>query len=428
MTHKDYLKLAVPFILSTVTTPLLGAVDMAVMGRMPDPAYIGGVSIGVVIFNTMYWLCGFLRVSTTGLSSQAMGSRDDEAVMWALLRPLAIALAVGVLIVGFQAPLFHAAVSLLGPQGDVRRYAEEFFFIVVWGAPFVLTNYVLLGWLMGQLKLRASLLLQITTNVINIALSILLALGLGWNVTGVATATLTAQIASVFLGVWLVRRHGRFDREKATLARMLEPAAMKRILMINGDLVIRTVCLLAVTNLFVSQGNAYGKDVLAGNAILLQIQYLMAYVFDGLANASSVISGKAVGKNDPALYNRGVSLAWQWCLYCSIILSTVYAAGYEQIFRLFTVIPEVLALCDDFAPWMIAFPFCASVGLVFYGVFSGATQTRPIRNSMLLALLLYIPAQYALTSAYGNHGLLAAFLLFSLGRSVFLGMYVRCRR
>lgn len=428
MTHREYLSIAVPFILATITTPLLGAVDMGVMGRLPDPAYIGGVSIGVVIFNTIYWLFGFLRVSTTGMSSQALGAADRKLCLLALMRPLAIALAVGTAIILLQKPILAFSLYFMRPEPDVARLVESYFSILVWGAPCVLANYVMLGWLMGQIKLRASLVLQISTNALNIVLSVLFVLGFGWGVPGVAAATLLAQTGAVALGVVLIWRHFAVRLDEVPWGELFSRQVVAEIVRVNGDLFVRTLCLLVVTNMFVAKGASYGKDILAGNAIILQIQYLMAYFFDGLANASSVVAGKAVGKKDPALFDRCVSLSWQWCLYGSILVSVAYGLTWDGVFRLFTSIPEVLEAGRDFAHWMTVFPFCASVGLVFYGIFSGSMQTAPVRNSMLQALALYIAAQVCLTPLFDNHGLLFAFLLFALGRSVFLGRYVPATR
>ncbi|MHC1792069.1 MATE family efflux transporter [Solidesulfovibrio sp.] len=428
MTHKQYLSIAVPFILATITTPLLGAVDMGVMGRLPDPAYIGGVSIGVVIFNTIYWLFGFLRVSTTGLSSQALGAADRKECLLALLRPLAMALAIGSAFILLQKPILASCLHFLQPEPDVARLVETYFYILVWGAPCVLANYVMLGWLMGQIKLRASLTLQIATNALNIVLSVLFVLVFGWGVPGVAAATLIAQTGAVALGAFLIRRHFPFGLGEVPWGELFSREVMANIVRVNGDLFVRTLCLLVVTNMFVAKGASYGKDILAGNAIILQIQYLMAYFFDGLANASSVVAGKAVGKKDAALFDRCIALSWQWCLYGSILVSVAYGLSCDSLFRLFTSIPEVLRVGQYFAPWMTIFPFCASVGLVFYGIFSGSMQTAPVRNSMLQALALYVVAQFCLTPFFDNHGLMFAFLLFALGRSVFLGRYVPASR
>lgn len=424
MTHKQYLAIAIPFIISTITTPLLGAVDTGVMGRLPDPAFIGGVAIGVVIFNTIYWLFSFLRVSTTVFSSQALGARDDALAMWSLVRPLAIALVIGLAFILLQNPILNGAFTWLHPDDDVRQYAEQYFSILIWGAPLVLSNYVLLGWLMGQMCLRASLFLQVTTNVINIILCILFVMVFKWGVTGVAYGTLIAQSLSVVMGIFLVKHYARFDYKQITWKEFKDPVVIKKIIAVNGDLVIRTICLLAVTNMFMAESNSFGKHTLASNAIILQIQYLMGYFFDGFANASSVVSGKAFGSRDSRLFNRGISLSLQWCLYGSIGLSLLYALSYTHVFNAFTVIPEVVELGKEFSPWMIIFPFCASGGLVFYGVFSGATQTAPIRNSMILSLLSYVVAQYVLIPIYGNHGLILSFLIFSFGRTFFLGLCV----
>jgi MATE family multidrug resistance protein len=424
LTQRAYLALVLPFILSTVTTPLMGAVDTAVVGHLPDPSYIGGVAIGAVIFSTMYWLFGFLRVSTSGFAAQAMGARDDEQLLWALVRPLAMAGVISSIFLILQEPILAGALSLIRPTEEVGAQVSLYFRILIWGAPFMLGYYVLLGWLMGMVRLKAVLFLQIAVNLLNMVLALWFVQVLHWGIAGVASATLIAQIISLVMAAGFVGRYSRFSWQAVTWKELTDRAALRRIVSVNGDLMLRTVCLLAMTNLFTRAGASLGTDVLAANAVLFQIQYIMAYFLDGFANASSVWAGKARGSRDEAMYRTIVSLSWRWSLYAAAGLAGIYWLGQGFFISLFTHLQAVLALCALYSPWMVLFPFCASVGLIFYGVFTGITQTAPIRNSTFLSLLVYLAAQALLVPLYGNHGLWLAFLLFTGGRSLFLAPYV----
>lgn len=422
VSYATYLALVFPFVISTLTTPLLGAVDTALVGHLPDPAYIGGVAVGAVIFSTLYWLFGFLRVSTTGFTAQALD--DPKQLTSALFRPLLMAVAIGVLFVALQQPIFAASMALLKPDAAVRQHAQDYFFILIWGAPFTLINYVCLGWLMGRLKTRAVLLNQIGINVINMVLAIGFVRVMGWGVPGIASATLIAQITGSLLGWRLIRRYMTPDSAAMSIAALLSWREFKAIMMVNGDLMLRTVCLLVVTNHFVAVGASFGTETLAANAVLFQIHYLMAYLFDGFANASSVFSGRARGAGDSEQFRRTLRYSALSCLWMALVLALLWHWQGDAVIGLFTHQPDIVARCTRYGVWLMLFPLCGAAGIIFYGVFTGMTLTGPVRNSMLLALLAWFIAWYLLVPAYGNHGLWLAYLAFSLGRSGFLLLWL----
>ncbi len=423
VSYRSYLALVLPFFVSTITTPLLGAVDTALVGYFPDSAFIGGVAVGAVIFNTLYWLFGFLRVSTTGHTAQAL---DDSFLLTsALLRPLVISLFIGMTFVVLQKPLFASAMLLLNPSADVERYAAQYFFILIWGAPFTLVNYVCLGWLMGRLRTRAVLVNQISINVMNMALALLFIRVMEWGVPGLAWATLIAQAIGSLLGYQLIRHEWSPDLRQAMVFRILfSTREMKSIMMVNGDLMVRTICLLIVTNHFISISAALGTDTLAANAVLFQIHYLIAYMFDGFANASSVCSGKARGERNTVLYRQTLLHSALSCLWMPLVLILLLWWLNPFIIELFTHQEAVVEKCLRYIIWLMLFPVCGAAGIIFYGVFSGITYTAPVRNSMLLALLVWLAAWYFLVPQYGNDGLWMAYLAFSLGRSVFLLLWL----
>ncbi|AJY74711.1 MATE family efflux transporter [Paenibacillus beijingensis] len=424
MNHRTYLALAVPLIISTITTPLLGVVDTAVVGHLPDPAYIGGVAVGTIIFNTMYWLFGFLRVSTSGFAAQAEGAKNEIQAVLALARPFVIAAAMGIIFILFQEPIVRLSLTLMNPEAGVRTVAAEYFGIRVWGAPFTLVNYVILGWLMGMSRIKISLMLQVWMNLMNIALALLFVGVFSWGVAGVATATLISEITAFIAGLLMIRKASPFDFKRPTLKALFDPVSFKQMMTVNRDLFIRTVCLLTVFNLFTAKGASFGTEVLAANAVLIQIHYLMAYFFDGFSNASSILTGKAVGSKDERLYRKTLLLSCQWAVISSLFIAGIYYLCREPMIGLFTRLPTIIDLAGSYGMWLVLFPLAASFGIILYGVFTGATEAAPIRNSMIMALAVYLIVQFIAVPRLNNDGLWLAFIGFSAGRSVFLGLYI----
>lgn len=424
MNHRSYLVLAIPLTISTITTPLLGVVDMAVVGQLPDPAYIGGVAVGTIIFNTMYWLFGFLRVSTSGFAAQAQGANDERQQVLALIRPLFIAFVVGASFLFLQWPIQYLAFVFINPAADVYKFASDYFSIRIWGAPFALMNYVIIGWLVGRSRIKISLSLQVLMNLINILLAIMFVKWFSWDVSGVAAATLIAEITAFILSLCIIIKMLSPSFNFLAIKEILDPKPFKKMMAMNRDLMIRTFCLLAVFNVFTAKGASFGTEVLAANAVLIQVHYMMAYAFDGFANASSIYVGKAVGSHDQGLYKRTLSLSCQWALFSSLFITGVYYLSKSYIIPLFTQIPSVIELASTYERWIMLYPISAALGLILYGVFTGATEAKPIRNSMVYALILFLVILYVCVPVLQNHGLWLAFILFSLGRSVFLALYI----
>ncbi|MWP62930.1 MATE family efflux transporter [Gilliamella sp. Pas-s25] len=420
---KDYLALVIPFIISTITTPLLGVVDTALVGHLPNPAFIAGIAVGTVIFNTLYWLFGFLRVSTTGFAAQAL---DDPILLRAsLIRPIFIAIVLGIIFIICQSVIFNAAMQIIKPNQDVQHHARTYFAILIWGAPFVLINYVLVGWLMGMAKIKAVLFLQVLINLLNIVMAMILVWGFHFDVSGVAFATLSAQIICTLLGIWFIYHYLPKAKQKTNFATILSWQSLKGVILVNSNLMIRTICLLIVTNHFISIGSSFSTETLAANAVLFQIHYLMAYLFDGFANASSVFSGKAKGTKDITLYNQTLRWSKLACIICPILLVAIWLPLGTTIIKLLTNQTDIIDICMQYQLWLIIFPIVVAGGLIYYGVFSGISYTSSIRDSMILSLLLWLVSQYICVPIWGNNGLWLSYILFSLGRTLFLVIWIK---
>ncbi|MDF2039927.1 MATE family efflux transporter [Cytobacillus oceanisediminis] len=427
MKHRTYLALVFPLLLSSLTTPLLGATDTAIAGRFSDASYIGGVAVGTLIFNTLYWLFGFLRVATSGFTAQADGSGEKNGLLLSLLRPLAIALFMGVVFLLLQMPILAGTLALIGAEPAVEESTSAYFSIRIWGAPFVLAGYVILGWLMGVSEVRKTFILVLMSNSLNILLSIWFALGMDWGMKGLAAGTMLSEVVSAAVGAWMVKRKLAItlsDMQSVARNSFIEKNALMKMFKVNRDLFIRTACLLLAFQLFTISGAAFGTNVLAANAVLMQVQFLMVYVYDGFANGSSILAGRAIGRKDVEQFKLVTRMTKQWSFFAPCMIVLVFLFADFWIWPVFTNLKEVLTLIDEHSFWLAIVAFAASFGVVGYGIFTGATEVSYVRNSMVLAAIFYVMAIYPLTHFFGNHGLWASFILFCLCRSFFLWLYV----
>lgn len=428
LTNREYLGLTVPFMLSTMTQPLMGAVNTAVMGQLPDPKYIAAVSLGAILFNNLYWLFGFLRVSTTGYAAQAFGAADRELGTLAFFKPLVLALLISLACIVFQKPILESYLAMIGAAPEVNALCREYYYILIWGAPLVLGNYVALGWLMGQTRVRASVFMQVSMNVLNMALSIWFVFGLHMDIVGVAFATLLSQLYGGVISVVLMYYYGEFDYKNLPWGELLDWRTFIGMLKVNVNLMIRTACLLTVNNIIAAVGASFGTVVLAANAVLLQLKDIMSYLIDGMANGAAIFSGRAVGAKSGAGLDAAIRMTFKWLVVLAVILMGVYAAVNEFFIRLFTNIDEVVAMAMTYNAFVLFYPVCAGIGMVLYGVFCGATRTAPVRNMMLLALAVFYLLQWQLVPKIGNSGLWLALLGFMAAQSVILLYYLKSLR
>ena len=364
LTNRQYLAVVLPFMFSTVTQPLMGAVNTAVMGQLVDPAYIAGVSLGAILFNTIYWLFGFLRVGTSGYAAQALGSGVWEQRVMSFCRPLVVAAIISSAIIILQKPIIHSFLKFVSPAEDVAAITSHYFTILVWGAPFTLFGYVSLGWLMGQARIKATLLMQMSSNILNIALCILFVNFLHWDVPGVAWASLISQGYACLLGFWLLNKYGGFRWRDVPVKILFKWQAFKELIGTSSNLMIRTACLVTVNNLFAASGASFGTEVLAANAVLLQIQYILSYLLDGMGNTASLFTGRAIGCRDQELFESTRKISLKWVFIVALILSSGYALSNNWLIGLFTDNPDVLATIGKYKMYVMFYPFCAGVGLM----------------------------------------------------------------
>lgn len=424
ITQRQYLAYAVPVIVSSISTPILGAVDTAVAGRLPDPSFMGAVAIGSLIFTNLYWPMGFLRVGTIGFTAQAQGGGSQPEVTLSFLRPLALALLFGLLYLLCQYPIIKSALYVIGPSETVREHASTYFFIRIWGAPFALVNNVINGWLIGMGKIRHSFIVLTFMNVLNMGLAILFVIGLGFRIEGHAMATLCSEISAAALGVWMILRSKQLTISRETVSVILETKPLMKMLKMNQDLFLRTLCLLAVFTTITSKGATFGETALAANAILMQIHLIMAYLFSGFADASSIFAGQAVGKKDTSLFQRSYSMTALWGWITAVTLATAVFLLGKSVVTVFTSMLEVREMATQYLLWMMIYPLVSFWGLQLEGIFIGATDAASIRNAMLLSLIVFFIATECLIPRIGIHGIWMSYMLFNLSRSILLWRFV----
>lgn len=408
-------------ILSNVSVPLLGMVDTGVTGHLDDPAYLGAVAVGATIFGFLYTGVNFLRMGTTGIAAQRVGAGDFDGVRTSLGQALVVAEVLALLLLLLQYPIGQLALGLLGAGPEVTAFAREYFAIRIWSAPATLASYALIGWFIGLQDARIPLVIVLVTNVVNIVLDFVLVLGFGMKVDGIASATVAAEYAGLLVGLGfalaeLQRRGGRWNRD-----RLLAPRAYAAFLSINGNLLIRTLALMFTFAFVTAQGARQGGLVLAANAILMNLQYLLSFALDGFAHAAEALVGRSIGARDREALRRSVALALQWSLYVALGFSVLFFAGGPLLVGLLTDLPGLRETTLRYLPWIVASPLVSVWSFLYDGVFVGATRAREMRDIMLVSTFaVFLPAWWLL-APLGNDGLWLAFLLFMASRG--LGMH-----
>ncbi|OLL30309.1 MATE family efflux transporter [Burkholderia sp. SRS-W-2-2016] len=422
--HRRVLALAFPIVLANLTQPILGAVDTAVAGHLDGAAYLGGVALGGLFFNFVFWGFGFLRMGTTGLVAQAHGAGRDDELRNTVLRALLLAAVIGAFVLLVQQPLIGYALRLLGGSDAVQRHALAYCHARIWAAPLALGNYVVLGWLLGTQRVRLALLSQVFINSVNIVAVLLYVYAFDWGVAGIGAATATADALGFVLGLALLW-HGR-PRGLPALNRaaLFDGAALKRLVVLNRDIFVRTLCLLGSFGWFAHLGARQGDATLAANALLLNFQTFMAYGLDGFAHAAEALVGAAIGARDRHGFVQAVKVAALWSALGAIGFSFVYWGAGAWIVERLTDQASVRAAAETYLPWAALSPVISVWGFLLDGVFIGATRTRELMVSMVISLAVFVAASSTLLAMHGNHGLWVALLIFMAARGVTLGRYL----
>ena len=416
--HTRLLALALPMILANVTTPLLGLVDTAVLGHMSLPAMLAGASVGALILTQIYWVCGFLRMSSTGLSAQAKGSPNNRLesakVLW---QTVAVALLLGALVLVLQSPILSLGLTLTQPNNEVALHLQSYFSMRVWGAPAAMLNLALVGWLVGQQKTRSVMTIQIVGNLLNAALDVVFVFALNMSVAGVALASVIAEYTMAIMALMVAFK---YVGGVAVSASWFNRAARKVLMKLNGDMLLRNLALQGCLAFLTIQGARYGETSAAVNAILMQFFVLIALGLDGIAYGVEALVGEAKGASDSSEVKRRTYQGLAWSSLFALIYSLIFWAGGEAIIELLTEHGDIVEAALPYLGLMALLPLLAHWCFLYDGVFVGLTRASAMRNTMIIsALIVYFPVWFFM-QAQGNVSLWYALLAFLLARGVTL--------
>lgn len=413
---RDILKIAIPSIVTNITVPLLGLVDLTIVGHIGNAAYLGAIAVGSMIFNVMYWLFGFLRMGTSGMTSQALGRRDMPLVVLLIGRALFMALVIALLLIIGQKLVLWLSLYLISPDASVSVFAKKYFSICIWGAPAMLSLYCLTGWFIGMQNTRIPLFVSIFQNAVNILVSLTLVIGFGMKIEGVAIGTLTAQYAGVGLSLFIgIKSYGRLLKYFSFI-NFFDKKELYGFFNVNKDIFIRTLFLVSVNFFFLSIGARNGTVVLAANTLLMTFYTLFSYIEDGFAYAGEALCGKSYGAKNRALFTVTVKHLFIWGGAMALFFTISYMLGGKGILQLFTNQPAVVDEAVKYMPWAMFIPLVSVSAFILDGIFIGTTATRGMLISSVLSSLLFFLTYYLSDGLMGNHGLWMAFLIYLLTR------------
>lgn len=417
--NRDILKLAIPNIISNITIPLLGLVDMILMGHLDSPAYIGAIALGGTIFSVLYSFFSFLRAGTTGFTAQALGNGNKTEIIYSLYRSLSIGIPIIIFILVLQNPIAKLSNILLDGSDEVKNLAINYFYVRIWAAPANILLYCLNGWFVGMQNTKIPMFIAILINVMNIIFSLIFVVVLKQNVTGVALGTVIAQYCGLTLAIILLIIKYKAYFVKIEKDILFDLNKIKRFFKVNTDLMIRSFLLIISIAFFTNQSAKLGDNILAINMILLQSFYIFSYFTDGFAYAGEALVGKYVGSNNKENLIRAVRLLLMWGFMISVPFCILYAAFPSTFVKIISDNPDIITEIRPYYIYMTVIPVITFAAFIWDGIYIGATASKAIRNTMIIStIFVFIPAWYLLTPKLGNHGLWIAFLCFMLTRGI----------
>ena len=422
--HKKVSRLAFPIILSNVSVPLVGAVDTAVMGHLNEVELIGAVALGASIFSLVFWTFGFLRMGTSGIVAQAFGAKDHTTITLTLLRSLLIAFGLGVLVIVLQKPLLHLCFSLIETNDKLLGFTTDYYRTRIWSAPATLANYVVLGVLIGMQRMGSVLVFQLLLNVLNITLDLLFVPVLGWDITGVAVASVLSEYTALSFGMFLLRKPLYNACSAVTTAVLLKRTELVSLLALNGNIFIRTLLLVLSFFYFNATSASLSASALAANAILMQILHLCAHALDGYAHAVETLVGHAWGSKNKNNLIMSIKVSTFHSLWVAILMSGLIYFFGPQLIGLFTTQPPVIDIAVEYLPWLISLPVLSVWCYQLDGIFIGTTRSREMRNAMIVSTSIFFVSTELALPHLGNKGLWLTFCAFMVIRGLTLLHYL----
>ena len=424
--NRKILNIAIPNIVSNITIPLLGLVDLALMGHLGKVDFIGAIALGTTIFNFLYWGFAFLRMGTTGITAQAFGARNLTESILSLSRALSVALIGSLLILILQYPIAMLSFWVIESETSVENIAKSYFYIRIWAAPATIGLYALTGWFIGMQNAKIPMVIAITGNIINIGLSAYFVYGFDLEARGVALGTLIAQYCSLLLAIFFVWRYYKRLFKYWSLKGMTKIRELKHFFTVNKDIFIRTLCIIFVFTFFTTESAAANKDILAVNSLLLQFLFIFSYFMDGFAFAAEALVGRFIGAKNSKSLLQVVKLLFLWGVGISVVFTITYGVFGIKLLAILTNASETINLAKEYLPWVILLPFLSFSSFLMDGIFIGATASIYMRKTMMAStLLIFVPLYYVLHEVLENHGLWIAMLGFMFTRGLFQAFYYK---
>lgn len=415
---KKIFRLALPNIITNITVPLLGMIDIAIAGRLGSAVFIGAIALGSNIFNMIYWNFGFIRMSSSGFAAQAYGARNLTESMNVFLRSLAIGLGIGLLIILLQYPIGKFALSLIKSGAESQQYVETYFRTVVWGAPAVLGLYAFKGWFIGMQNAKTPMAIAILNNVLNIVLSFLFVFGFKMSIQGIALGTVLSQIISLLVAAFLWYKYYGKLRKYVIRKTVMDKDALRLFFKVNGDVFVRTFLLTLVTTFFTFVSSGMGEMILAVNALLMQFFMLFSYFMDGFAYAGEALTGRFVGAKSPSQLKLMLKRIFFWGLMVSVVAVVLYTFFPDQILHILTNDENVIRETKRFTFWTVLIPITGFAAFLWDGIFVGATASKEMRNAMIFSSVVFFAAYFIFVPLWGNNGLWFAFILYLSVRGI----------
>lgn len=417
--NREILRLAIPNIISNITVPLLGLVDLGLMGHLNSEVYIGAIALGGVIFNFIYWGFGFLRMSTTGFTAQAIGKENQAEAFSVLIRALAVAIFTGLILLLLQRFIAWAGFGLIGGSEEVKLLARQYFLIRIWAAPAALSVFVFSGWFLGMQNARYPMIIAIAANVLNILLSFFFVFVLNMKSDGVALGTVLSQYLSLLLSVYFFFRHYRHLMVFLNVKELVTINRLTEFFKVNADIFIRSFCIILVFTFFTSESANTNDTILAVNSLLIQMLLFFSFFIDGFAFAGEALTGKFFGGKNKSQLKKVVKLLFLWGLGLALAFTVVYSAGIHLILGVLTSQEEVLTSAGPYMAWMMVIPLASFASYIWDGIYIGATASAAMRNTMIAAtILVFTPVYFFLNPHWGNHALWLAMVLFMFARGL----------
>lgn len=422
--HTDILRLAVPSIVSNITVPLLGMIDLAITGHLGNQSFIGAIAVGSMLFNIMYWMFGFLRMGTSGLTAQAFGETNKEKITETLYQGITVSVAISLLLLVLSPLIFMGAMEFIAPSPEVRELVGKYFRICVAGIPASLLLFVFNGWYIGMQNTRIPMAIAISQNILNIFASLFFVYGIGMELEGIALGTVIAQWGGALASMFLLRkRYGEYVRQSYSIKKTVLNSNLSRYLLVNRDIFLRTLCLIGIHFYFIAAGAKGGDTILAVNAVFMQFFTLYSYFIDGMAYAGEALVGKAVGARDKEEYGKTLRGLFLLSGFLTFLFTLVYAFFNTDLLTFFTDNEEVLKTSNDYLLWTLFFPICGMAAFIWDGVYIGATLPRYMLLSTLSGIIVFFALYLALYPKFDNHALWLAFLSNLVVRGVILTVF-----